>query len=127
MHSDGLFFLKALVEVLTLEHLRNRELGGEANEIFRGEFRKPAAIEIDDGLLWIEDFEDLGFVGFGVLVDLVAGEWRTRGGAAGGVSDHAGKVADQKDDRVSEILEVLELAQHHGVTEVQIGRGRVKT
>ena len=46
--------------------------------------------------------------------------------AAGGVADHPGHVADQENDGVAQILEVLHLAQQHGVAQVQIGRGRVE-
>ena len=73
----------------------------------------------------IENLEDLRLVGFGVLLDLLAGQRRTGHGAAGGIANHAGEIADQKNGRVAEILKVLELAQHDGVAEVKIGSGRV--
>ncbi len=38
----------------------------------------------------------------------------------------AGKIADQKDDGVAEVLKMLELAQQHRVAEMQVGRGRIK-
>ena len=82
------------MEVLALEQLRDGVLGHEANEIVGGELAHPAAIEVDDGFLRVENFEDLGFVGFGVLFDLFASERRTRDRAAGGIADHAGEVAD---------------------------------
>ena len=37
-----------------------------------------------------------------------------------------GEVADHEDDAVAEILEVLHLADQHGVAEVQIGRRGVE-
>ena len=46
--------------------------------------------------------------------------------AAGGVADERGIVADQKDDRVAELLEVAELAHQHGVAQVQVGRGGIE-
>ena len=60
------------MEVLALEHLRDRVLGCQADEVVGGEFREPAAVEIDDGLLRIENLEHLGFVGFSVLLNLLA-------------------------------------------------------
>ena len=51
---------------------------------------------------------------------------RARDRASRGIADHAGEVADQKDDRVPEILKVFQLAQQHGVAEMQIGRGRIE-
>ena len=57
---------------------------------------------------------------------LLAAERRTGGVAAGGIADESGAVADEKDDGVAEILEVLELADKHGVAQVQVGRGGIK-
>ena len=74
----------------------------------------------------IEDLEDLRLVGFGVLVDGLARHGRARHVAAGGVADHAGHIADQEDDGVAQVLEVLHLAQQDGVAQVQVGRGGVE-
>ena len=52
--------------------------------------------------------------------------WRARDGAAGRVSDHAGEVADQKDDGMSEILEVLELAEKDGMSKVKVRRSGIE-
>src|SRR5205814_4897482 len=46
---------------------------------------------------------------------------------AGGIADHAGEVADEKDDAMAELLEVPHLAHHHGVTDVDVGRGRIES
>jgi hypothetical protein len=74
----------------------------------------------------VENLEDLGFVGFGVGVKLLAGERRTGGVASGGIADEAGAVSDKEDDGVTEILEVLELADEHGVAKMKIGRSGIK-
>ncbi len=50
---------------------------------------------------------------------------RTRLGLPGGIADHGGEIADEKNGRVPFILKVLELAQDDGVAEVQIGRGGI--
>ena len=50
---------------------------------------------------------------------------RPRGGAARGIADHAGEIANQKNYGVAEILKMLELAEQHGVAEMQIGRGGI--
>ena len=50
VHGDGLFFLKAFVEVFALEHLRNREFGGEANPVRRLHLVEPLAVEAGLGL-----------------------------------------------------------------------------
>ena len=74
----------------------------------------------------IENFVHLRHVSFGVAHDLFAGERRARGGAPGRVADHAGEVADQKNDGVAEVLKMFELAQEHGVAEMEVGRGGIE-
>ena len=74
----------------------------------------------------IENLEDLRLVGFGVGVDLLARERRARGDAARGIADEAGEVADEEDDGVAHVLKVLELADEHGVAEVQVGSGGIE-
>ena len=44
----------------------------------------------------------------------------------GGIADHAGPFADQKNNGVAQVLKVLHLAQQHGVAQVQIGRGGIE-
>src|SRR2546430_7578189 len=94
--------------------------------VFSAEFREPAAVEINHGFLRVQNLEDLGFVGFGVLFDLVAAQRLARDGAARRVADHSGKIADQKNYRMPEVLKVLELADQHRMSQVQVGRGRIK-
>jgi hypothetical protein len=66
------------VEVLALQHLRNREFGGQPDKALEAQREQPFAVEADFGLGRIEDLEDLRLVGLGVGVDLLAGERRTR-------------------------------------------------
>ncbi len=46
--------------------------------------------------------------------------------APGGIADHAREVPEDHDDLVAEILKVAQLAQDHGVPEVEIGGGRIE-
>ena len=41
MHADGLFILEALVKVFPFQHLRHRELRGEADHAFEPEPVEP--------------------------------------------------------------------------------------
>src|SRR2546423_11692375 len=111
MQGDWLLFLKAFMKFLALQHLRDRVFGHEPNEIFRGELGEPTRIEIHYGFVGIEHFEDLGFVGFCIAVDVLARERGTSGRSSGGVTDHSGKVPDQKDYSMPQVLEMLYLAQ----------------
>ena len=49
-----------------------------------------------------------------------------RRGAAAGVADARGVVADDQHDAVARVLELAQLLQHDGVAEVDVGRGRVE-
>src|SRR5215831_10287397 len=99
------------MEILALEQLRDRVLGHETHEIIGGECTHPAAVEIDNRFVRIENLEYLRFVSFRVMLDLLAAEGRARCGAASGIADHASEVADQENCGVPEVLEVLEFAQ----------------
>ena len=90
-------------------------------------FVEPLAVEAGLGLGLGKNLEHLRHVGLGVAHDFFRAQRRAGGGASGGVANHAGKIADQKDDRVAEVLKMLELAQEHGVAEMEIGRGRIES
>ena len=79
-------------------------------------------IELNDSFLWVEDFEYLFFVGLRVGDDFFARQLFARFRFSGGITDHAGKVPDQKNDFMTQILELLHLLDQHRVTEVQIRR-----
>ena len=90
------------------------------------ELVEPLGVVADLGLFGVEDLEDLLLVGFGVGVDLFAGERLAGDVLAGGVADERGGVADEEDDGVAELLEVAQLADEHRVAEVEVGRGGVE-
>src|SRR5205823_2846781 len=46
--------------------------------------------------------------------------------AAGRVADHAGEIANQKNDVVAEFLQLPELVKLHGVAQVQVGPRRIE-
>ena len=127
VHGNGLFFVETLVEVLAFEHLRDRKFGGKADPVRRLQLVEPLAIETGLGLGLGKNLEDLRHVGFGVAHDFFRAKRRTGSRAARGIANHAGEVADQKDDGVAEVLKVFELAQEHRVAEMQVGRGGIKS
>src|SRR6185295_11322938 len=126
VHANRRLSLKPLFEVVTLQQLGDRRLSCQTNKVVGAEFCKPFVVESDFGALSIEQLEDLLFVGLGVLVDLFAGQRGSGCRAPGGIADHPGEIADQKNDRVTELLEVPHLADEHGVTEVNVGRSWVE-
>src|SRR5271155_5310526 len=109
------------MKILAFEHLRDRVLGRETDEIIGGKFRKPAPVEIDHRLFRIKNLEDLGFVGFGVLFDLLARKRRTRSRSPCRIADHSGEIADKENDRVTQVLKVFQLAKDHCVPRCRSG------
>src|SRR5258708_32138731 len=107
MDSNRLLFLKAFVKLLALQHLRHRKFRCQPDKVLSRHLGKPARVEIDHGLLRIKNLKDLRFVSLSVAVDIGAGERRTRDRSARGVADHPGKISNEEDYRVSQILKML--------------------
>ena len=74
----------------------------------------------------VEQLEDLRLVGLRVPLDFVRGQRRPGLRPARRIANHRREVADDEDDAVAEVLEVLHLADQHRVAEVEIGRGGVE-
>jgi hypothetical protein len=113
------------MELLALEHLRHCVFRHQPHKIIGCERAHPPPVEIDHGFLRIENLEHLRLVRLRILLDLLAAQRWTRSRAPRRIADHPGEIADQKDGGMPEILKVLQLAQHNGVAEMQIGRSRV--
>ena len=82
----------------------------------------PLAVVADLCATGVEKRCDLLGVGLRVVADLRATQGRARAAAPGRVADHGGEVADEEDDRVTQLLEGAQLVQRHRVTQVEIGR-----
>ena len=71
--------------------------------------------------------KDLSLIGLGVRFDLIGRELRPGNASAGGVTDHAREVTDEKDHPMPQVLEVFHFADENRVTQVQIGCRGVET
>ena len=114
------------MKILPLQHPGHGVPGRQADEVLGLHGLHPAAVEVDDGLVRVQDFEDLALVGGGVGLDLLLGQGRPGLALARGVADEAGEVADEKNHLVPQVLEILELLNEHGVAQVQIRGGGVE-
>ena len=65
-------------------------------------------------------------VGLRVGRDLLARERRPRHVAPGRVADQGGEVADQENDVVTEVLQLAQLVELHGVAQMQVGARRIE-
>ena len=127
MDSNGLAAVVTLAEIITLEHARNRAARCQLDHIGAALAAHPFGIEHNPGFFMIQDFEYLLLVSFGILLHFGLRERRPGGTFSGRVPDHAGKVADQEQHLMPQILELLELVDQHRVPEMQVGRSRIKT
>ena len=125
MQGDGAALGVTVVEVLALEDAGHVELAHEVEHLAEVQRLDPVAVVDDGGLLGVEDLHSLLDVGLRVGLDLLLGQRRAGGVAAGRVADERGAVADDERDLVAEVLELAHLAQRDGVAQVQVGRGRV--
>ena len=126
VHGDGLTFAVALGEIVAFEHAGDGVLRGEADHAVGAQRGEPLRIERDFGLVAIENEEYLVGVGLGVCRQLVRGHGRPRQVATGGVADHAGEVADQKNDVMAEILQLPQLVELNGVSQMEVGSSGVE-
>ena len=75
--------------------------------------------------IWIflagEDACGLLEVGLSVLARLLDGQGRAGLVPSGRITDHAGEIADDQDGVMAKVLELTELPENNGMTEVKVG------
>ena len=86
---------------------------------------EPCRVVMQFGLGRVQNLERLLFVRFGVRLHFGRGQGRPRRVPARRIADHRREIADDEHGGVSQILELAELCQDDGMTEVQIRGGRV--
>ncbi len=126
MHGNRRAGLEAVVKIVALHHPRHGKFGRQLDHAGRAQRLTPFAVVANLGLGRIEHQTGLLVIGFGVELDLLGRQRRARVVAPGRVANQAGEVANQKDDLVAEVLQLAHFVQHHGVADVDIGRGRVQ-
>src|SRR5258708_14037567 len=99
MHGDRLLVMEALMELLALEHLRDRVFRCQTYEILGGELREPSAVEVHYRFFGAENPENLRLVGLGVFRNLLSRQRRPRRGAPRRIADYPGEITNQKNDR----------------------------
>ena len=125
VNGNRLIFLEARAEILALEHARQTIVAAEPHHVVARHLAEPFAVVADFGFFAVENLVDLLEIRFCVSVHLLARERRARFGLARGVADHGRKIADQENGGVAHVLEMFQLAQDHGVAEVNVGSGGI--
>ena len=121
MHGNGLALVQPRMKIFALQHASQPIVGTQTDDIFGVHFAEPFAVVADFRFFLVEDFVDLREIGFGIGVDLFARQRGSRFRNASGVTNHRGKIANQKDRGVAHVLKMLQLAQDHGVAQMKIG------
>ena len=126
VHGNRRAVFQAFRKVVALENACHRVFRAQTEHVLELQLIEPFAIKADLGFGGVQNFEDLRLISLGVAVDIGAGHGRARNIATCRIADHAGAIADQKNNRVAQVLKVFHLAQQHGVAQVQIGRRRIE-
>jgi hypothetical protein len=126
VQRDRLLRVPAFLEIVALQNPSQRVLCRQPDHPFRAERAEPLGIEADFGLLLVENLVDLALVSLGIGLHFLARQRRTGGLLARRIADQTGEIADEEDDAVPELLEVLHLPDDDGVTEVDVGSGGIE-
>ena len=116
---DRVAIIEALAKVVASEHLRDRELGHERDDIGEAERAQPLGVVAEFGLRRIEDRCGLVEVALFVGLDVFLRQRRAEFVLVARVTDEGRVVADQEDRVVTELLELAQLSQRDGVTKSQ--------
>ena len=109
------------MEVVALEDAGHRELARQAEHLLEVERQQPFGVVHKRGLVGVEHLECLVDVRLGIMLDLLVRKLRARGIATRRIADERRAVADDKRDLMPQILELAQLAQWHGMADVDIG------
>jgi len=111
MDGNRLIGLVALGEIIALQHAGHGITSCQLQHASGTQFIEPGRIEHNLGLFRFEYLEHLRGIGFGIFLHLRFRQGRARHAFTGGITDHAGKVADQEQDMVPQILKLAQLVQ----------------
>jgi hypothetical protein len=118
---DWLLMIDPPAEIFPLQHLLKSDPAVQAKYIFVGHAAKPIAIANGLRPSRIENLEGLLTIGLGIMHHFFVREMRPGGGPAARVANHPGKITDNENCLMSEVLKLSKLSQHNCVTKVNVG------
>ena len=126
MNADRPVLVETFVKVIPFQHARDRVFAGQLDEIGCRHAIHPRAVPRYLCPLAVENLECLILVRTRIRRDRIRRKGRTSLGAAARVADPCGKITDQKNHVVSELLELPQLPHENGVAKVKVRRRRVE-
>ncbi|MNE45965.1 hypothetical protein D3C80_1402830 [compost metagenome] len=127
MDGNRLIGRVTLAEIVTLEHARNRVLRRQLDKVGGGQLIHPGGVERHLGFRRIEDLEHLRLIGLGIRQHLITRQRWPGCTLATRITDHSGKVANQKNHLMAQLLKLPQLIDKNGMPEVEIRRRRIET
>src|SRR6185437_2416785 len=104
---------------------REPVMRAKADHVVAGERSQPFAVVANLGAVAVQDFVDLFEIGLSVGANLLTSERRARFGLSSRIAHHGREIAHKKNRGMPLVLKVFQLAKHHGMAEVQVGRGGI--
>ena len=126
MHADRLAGLEAVVKIIALHHAGDVVTRRQLDHAACAQRVAPLAVVANLRFCRVKHQTGLLVVSLGVGFDLLTAQRRAGRVAAGRVADHGGEVADQKNHRVTQILQLSHFVKHDGVPDMNVRRGRVQ-
>ncbi|MDT4875640.1 hypothetical protein FQZ97_1110200 [compost metagenome] len=127
MDGNRLVGRVALAEVVALEHTGNGVLRSQTDKVGRRQLIHPGGVERHLGFRRIEDLEHLRLIGLGIRQHLITRQRWSGCTLATRITNHSGKVANQKNHLMAQLLKLPQLIDKNGMPEVEIRRRRIET
>src|SRR5581483_8989211 len=120
MYMNRSILTKPPGEIVPLKQSRHGVMTTQTDHLRWRHCLHPFRVETNFRPLRIKNFERLTGIRVSIRLDLFTGERLPRLRSAGRVANHAGEVANQKDDRMPKLLKLAQFSENDGVPEVQI-------
>ena len=109
------------MKIIALHHARHGVAGRQLNHAARAQRIAPLAVVANLRAGRVQHHRSLPVIGLGVGLDLLTRERRAGAVAPGRIADQGGKVADQKNHGMAQVLQLAHLVEHHGVPDMNVG------
>ncbi|MNN41747.1 hypothetical protein D3C81_1558840 [compost metagenome] len=115
-----------LREIVTFEHTRYGDFGGQLDDISERHRRQPFGVEVDLGFVRVQNFENLLAVRFRIPLHIFFCQLFTGFRFTGRVADPPREVADDQLHLMSQLLKLAKLLHDYRMSNVNVRRGRIQ-